>query len=79
VTPSPGPYLSAIKDLAPDVLRLAILAAIAAGLFANAGANLMRPAQAQAPSMTDGYLHSISQAMTDIAGGTCGNITICDK
>jgi hypothetical protein len=60
-----------------------LMAAIAAGLFANAGANLMRPAWAQAPSMTDtvitGYLHSISQAMTDIAGGTCGNIKICEK
>jgi hypothetical protein len=33
--------------------------------------------------MTDatitGYLHSMSQAMTDIAGGICANIKICEK
>jgi hypothetical protein len=33
--------------------------------------------------MTDpiitGYLHSMSQAMTDTTGGTCANVKICEK
>jgi len=59
-----------------------LLAAIAIGLFTNAGVNAMRPADAQShippySYQTGNNLDRIAAAITDIAAGNCQNDKIC--
>ncbi len=51
-----------------------ILAAIAAGLWANAGVLVLRPSPAAAQ---DEHLSSIAYAISSIASGVCSNRKIC--
>lgn len=54
-----------------------ILAALAAGLWMNAAAMLLRPSPAQAQVGGDFSLSQISQVMQAIGNGTCANHKLC--
>jgi hypothetical protein len=53
-----------------------LLAAIALGLWANAGVSVLRPAVAQVHNVADD-VHTIMAALGDIYTGRCTNKKIC--
>jgi hypothetical protein len=54
-----------------------LLAAIAAGLWANAVVPLVRSAPASAQMGADGLLSNIESSVAKIARGSCANSKIC--